>query len=105
MQKAGYWRRFLANQIDFYLGGLTFGIMFIVQLVQYCKGEATLGMKIMHLKYSYGKGRMLKLWLHNFWWKMTFISFIVDIITIVAKKGTFPEKWADNYIILDNKEY
>ncbi|MGZ9413761.1 hypothetical protein [Mycoplasma sp. 480] len=100
MKIAGYWRRFFASWIDTFLAVITVGVMFVIQIIQFCSGKPTFGMKVTGITYSYGSGRMLRLFLFKLLWTCLLLSFIIDFFTIIMKKGTFPEIWADNYIVV-----
>ncbi|MBN3534884.1 hypothetical protein [Mycoplasma procyoni] len=96
---AGFWRRFAAGWLTGLLSAVTCGIYAIFSLIAYIQGKPNLGMRAMGLTYSYGSGRMFRLWIFSFLWNMLIITWFINLIMIVMKKGTFPEIWSQNYII------
>ncbi|AHI54295.1 hypothetical protein SSABA_v1c08960 [Spiroplasma sabaudiense Ar-1343] len=105
MKAAGFWRRFVASLIDLGLTIITLGIYFIFRIIWFCQGKPNIGMRVMGLNYDPGKGKMLMLFLFLFiltpmFYAVTIgIGWIIDIVRICMKKGTFAEMFAKNYIV------
>ncbi|AXK51789.1 RDD family protein [Spiroplasma alleghenense] len=105
MTAAGFWRRLAATLIEMLLVAVTFGIYFIFKIIWFCKGQPNLGMRTLGLGYEPGKGKMLMLFLFMFivtplMYGASFgIVWIIDIVRICMKKGTFAEAWAQNFIV------
>ncbi|MCK8461420.1 hypothetical protein [Mycoplasma capricolum] len=104
MKIAGFWRRVFKTIIDSLSLVFTLGIYLIIFIILYIKGSPSWGMRITNTKYSSKRMGRLALWRFLFW-LLRFVTLgiilIIDVIRIILKKGTFAEKKADNYIIIN----
>ncbi|AJM71943.1 hypothetical protein [Mycoplasma yeatsii] len=104
MKIIGFWRRvwihFLTNIFIIFTAG--FYLIFLI--IAFVKGKPNLAMRLSNTTYSNPK-RMFRLFIFlllSVLIHATVIGLIIDIIRIIMKKGTFAEKWSNNYYIKSN---
>ncbi|QHX36701.1 hypothetical protein [Spiroplasma sp. BIUS-1] len=102
MKVAGFWRRFIANWINNFLIVITFGIYFIFMIINFCRAKPSIGLKAMGIKYS--ANNQLTLFVYSLLNGLMYILIIpifMDLVTVCLKKGTFSERWANNFLELN----
>ncbi|QVK02851.1 hypothetical protein [Mycoplasma mycoides] len=106
MRIAGFWRRVFRSLIDSLALVFTLGIYLIIFIILYIKGSPSWGMRATGTKYSSNKMFKLALWRLLFW-LLRFLTLgillFIDLFRIILKKGTFAEKKADNFIVINQK--
>ncbi|WP_051350852.1 hypothetical protein [[Acholeplasma] multilocale] len=96
----GYWRRWLASLINCGMIVITFGIYSIFLIINFIIGRASIGMKAVNMDYS--TRRQLSLFLCSFLQLLFFILIIpivINFFLVITKKGTYAERWSDNYYV------
>ncbi|QGS51538.1 hypothetical protein [Spiroplasma tabanidicola] len=100
---AGYWKRYAMNVVNALLIFMTLGVYFIICCIRFWSGEKNMGMYAASVSYS-DSSAMGKLFLCRILealFCILFIPLIINFITIIMKKGTFAERWANNFFIED----
>ncbi|QBQ07306.1 hypothetical protein SGLAD_v1c01050 [Spiroplasma gladiatoris] len=98
---AGFWSRIGRHLINNFLCVITLGIYWIFLCVWFLSGKQSVGMKAVKVNYSKtdSMGLFLLYLILAYLLYILFIPIIMDMISIIQRKGTFAERWADTYYV------
>ncbi|UWD34710.1 hypothetical protein NX779_02740 [Mycoplasma cottewii] len=104
MKIIGFWRRVAIGFLTTLLVAVTGGIYLIFLIIAFIKGKPNLAMRALDTTYS-NPNKMFSLFIFSLLSILihaTVIGAIIDLFRIIMKKGTFAEKWSNNYYIKSN---